>query len=196
MMLFMDNRMTKWIFENFQDQIEDLDCLIESLLQSSIKLCIPLLISGLRINFKVVQTLVTRYLPSQLTTLEELCKEGLLVQAQIPIVEGVEPPAIQHKPELISDEYPKYLVRMNIRNSAEEGAKHRFFTYSVWTEDKQFFWQAKGDNIVQSDRIVRLVKFDDSISALRLKLANHMKIIRCLSGSCYKELKDKLLLAK
>lgn len=198
--LFLDNKLAKYSLKALQQRISTIDLAIDEISRVSGSWLLWMLIGPLRFHLRVVFAILTQFLPEHLGALEELYeKEGKDTKPdfKVPIsypelLKLPMTPRTHSRVAPTTYESSKYLVKMNIRSATADASSLRFFPYLVWTSNHDFFWQAEGDNLLQSDQIVKLMSSDDAKLSIRLKLAKSVKVINCARETCYRELLDKL----
>jgi hypothetical protein len=195
--ILLDNKLAKYSLRAVQDNLVCIEVLLDDLHGSVKRAVVWGLVGVVRLHLLAVSKIMASCLPEQLIILEELCSNCIVdskPEFKVPprYMDLIKQPATPRTPSSRQKFFPssssKFQVRMNIRSAASNYAPPRFFPFQVWVNKQELFWQAEGDNLVQSDEVVSLLSSDDKALTLRLKLAKSIKVVCCLSEPSFIEL--------
>mmetsp|Transcript_27309 Transcript_27309/g.49108 ORF Transcript_27309/g.49108 Transcript_27309/m.49108 type:complete len:270 (+) Transcript_27309:170-979(+) len=198
--IFLDKKVAKYTIKALHHRISRIEVAIDDAILMVKRPFIWVSIGLLRIHLQVVLILLANSPPEQVSVFEELCKKCVSEtkpEFKIPLsynelLKLPMTPRTHTRMANADNGGSKYLVRMNIRSATADETHLRFFPYHIWINEQDFFWQAEGDNLVQSDKVVRILSKDEGELSMRLKLAGSVKVVKCRSENCFRELLDKL----
>jgi hypothetical protein len=144
------------------------------------------LTTPLKAHLSIVRLTLLGLAPEQIEALTSACQECLDSLAAHKRENGFYS-SYTDEVSSVAKQACKSKVQMNIKALSTRGASQRYFPYDIWLEGSLLYWQAEGDDLVNSDVVVAVEQEQPKALAIKLRLESTAKMVKFKEPGQYQE---------